>query len=190
MRGGRGHHREHPCREHPHREPTCHPGQPPSLRAYSGSSSIFARDGLKGAFPAGEGERRFGSLLLPCPAHQSRKAFSCRYPLCLGRLQGHTGGTCKVSPVVKPPLVVPRCFFLFWWLDPATLLHRPCPSRERWRWGAGVTPSRAQGCPVSSHFLPNTQGPHWAFKIPFITMEPSRLKSQAGSLGLVSGVAG
>lgn len=43
---------------------------------------------------------------------------------------------------------------------------------------------------MSSRFLPNTQGPHWAFKIPFITMEPSRLKSQAKGLGLVSGVAG
>lgn len=42
---------------------------------------------------------------------------------------------------------------------------------------------------MSSRFLPNTQGPRWAFKIPFITMEPSRLKSQAGGLGLVSGVA-
>lgn len=90
--------------------PTCHP---PSLRAHSGSSSIFARDGLKGAFPAGEGERRFGSLLIPCPACQSCKAFSCRSPLCLGRLQGRTGGTCKVSPVVKPPLVV-RGFVFFW----------------------------------------------------------------------------
>lgn len=43
---------------------------------------------------------------------------------------------------------------------------------------------------MSSRFLPNTQGPRWAFKIPFITMEPSRLKSQAKGLGLVSGVAG
>lgn len=43
---------------------------------------------------------------------------------------------------------------------------------------------------MSSRFLPNTQGPRWALKTPFITMEPSRLKSQGKGLGLVSAVAG
>lgn len=83
-----------------------------------------------------------------------------------------TGGTCEVSLMVRPPFIVQR-FFDGWILEG----------------GAGVTPSRAEGCPVSSHFLPNTQGPRGAFKIPFITMEPSRLKSQAKGLELVSGVA-
>lgn len=83
-----------------------------------------------------------------------------------------TGGTCEVSPRVRPPLIV-QGFFDGWIVEG----------------DAGVTPSRAKGCPVSSRFLPNTQGPRWAFKIPFITMEPPRLKSQAKGLGLVSGVA-
>lgn len=34
-------------------------------------------------------------------------------------------------------------------------------------------------CSCASCFLPNTQGPRRAFKIPFITMEPPRLRAQA-----------
>lgn len=38
-------------------------------------------------------------------------------------------------------------------------------------------------CSSASCFLPNTQGPRRAFKIPFITMEPPRLRAQAEGPG-------
>lgn len=57
--------------------------------------------------------------------------------------------------------------------------------------GGGITPSLARGDVPVQELLPHTQGPRWAFKTPFITTEPSRLKSQSpGARGgfLVEGV--
>lgn len=65
----------------------------------------------------------------------------------------------------------------------------PCPSQERWE-GVMASPQGWHKDVPVQQLLPHTQGPRRAFKIPFITMEPSRLKSQAQGSGLVSAVAG
>lgn len=64
-------------------------------------------------------------------------------------------------------------------------MRSPCSS---WFWGVWVGFFFFFGrwilrCSSASCFLPNTQGPRRAFKIPFITMEPPRLRAQAEGPG-------
>lgn len=157
-----------------------HKGRPqgaPGPEEQSGEGGDATRS-IPGAPPAAAAPAGMGSEELS-PSQPGRvRRFGCLLP-CLAALQGHRwdrqsqfdgkatwcctrGGSCQA------------------WLS------LPVPGALQG--GDGITPAWHRGVPAQL-LLPHTQGPRRAFKIPFITMEPSRLKSPAVGSGLVSSVA-
>lgn len=96
MRSGKGHQREHPCQEHPY--------------ALAPAAASLPGMGSKEFSPSrlGRASRVLGPSLPDSPAKPPGRAAlpsPAMYLLCLCTYKD-TGGTCKVSPMGKPPLVI------------------------------------------------------------------------------------
>lgn len=141
-----------------------------STRRAGKRSSVDREGTTPGASPgappaaASAGMELQGAFPPSQPGRERRFGCLAALPSPAGARVGHAGLVRWKSHLV----LWPRC---------------PCPSQERWEGVMASPQAWPEAVPVQQP-LPHTQGPRRAFKMPFITMEPSRLKSPSRGLGV------